>query len=130
MENLIEIHEGDHQLALAQAVILVPNFAAELNEKTVVMVAGSDAQAKHAVHALAEMALLDFEDEELEMETLSEGSTVVAKFKDCEEFMGVGIVIARDEEGKTRLFGHEEADVYRLLKFAHRYCTRWVRLDI
>ena len=74
--------------------------------------------------------VVDFEDEQLELELLPEGSTVHAKFKDSDESMGPGIVIARDADGKTRLFGHDEADVYRLLKFANRYCTRWVRLDL
>ena len=41
-----------------------------------------------------------------------------------------GILIGRDMSGRIRVLVHLSAPVYDLLKFAHRHCTRWIRLDI
>jgi hypothetical protein len=130
MENIVEIREGDKQVAQAEAAILVPMDAPEMNEKMAMVIAGSSANAKHTFHALSEIALIDYEDHELVAELFPDGvSLSVAKGDDCMH-VDFGIVIARDGQGKTRLFAHEGVDVYRLIKFAHRHCTRWVRLDI
>ncbi len=129
-ESSMEIRKGDQVLSEAEIAILVPVDAPSSPSKLAGFVTGSDATAKHAFHALSQIALYDFEDEILSIEEVPEGQTLVVKNHECDTPIDQGMVIVRDADGKVHIFAHDNVDHYRLLKFAHRHCTRWIRLDI
>lgn len=126
----LEIRNGDQVLSLAEIAIVIPVDSPSSPSKLAGFVAGSEATAKHAFHALSQIALYDFEDEILDIEAIPEGQLLVVKANECDTPIDEGMIIVRDTEGKVHIFAHDNVDHYRLLKFAHRYCTRWVRLDI
>ena len=126
----MEIRDGDSLLIKADTVILVPVDAPEYPGRLVGRVAGSEADAKHTFHALSQIALFDYEDKVMEVETVAQGHPLRICHAGGDLELDQGLLIVRDMSGQIRILAHQSTMVYDLLKFAHRHCTRWIRLDI
>jgi len=94
--------------------------------KTLTTQEGAD--AKHKFFALAQMALYQYEDKELEAEMFT--SPISIRHDQEEEELENGLIICQDQEGRLRLLAHRETNIAKLLEVTNRFCTRWVRLDI
>jgi len=110
-------------------VIVVPEVAEREPGYIATMTTAEEANAKHEFFALAQMALFQYEDDELKAEPFSGPLTIRHDGHD-EQRLERGIVICRDQEGQLRLLAHQEINLKKLLEAANRFCTRWVRLDI
>ena len=76
------------------------------------------------------IALYDFEDRIIRMEEVPEGNTLTVRLGDRELSLERGLILFRTLEGNIRVAGHQDLNARRLLVFANRHCTRWIRLDI
>ena len=110
------------------SVVIVPEIAAREAGYIKALTGGAKSGAKHEFHALAQMAYFQFQDDELEAEPL-EGIYHIVKDNSVETLES-GILIYRNEAGEIHIASHSGVNCKKLLEAAHRYCTRWVRLDI
>jgi hypothetical protein len=92
------------------------------------LTAHARAHSKHEFHAMAQMAFYQFQDGELES-TAVQGIVTVERGTEVEK-LAAGMVICRDRKGNFHLLVHEGQNAKKLLEATHRFCTRWVRLDI
>ncbi len=127
---MLKVYAGDEMLAEVETLLFVPFDAPEYPDKFRGETLQSPANAKHAYHALSQIALYDFEDGILEVRTVPADAPLSVKGDQTRGQVEKGLVITRSAEGKVMAFVHEGQDAKGLLKFAHRYCTRWIRLDI
>ena len=110
------------------SVIVVPERALDEGGFIRTLTAGDPAHAKHEFHAMAQMAMYQFEDGELEMTEVLGPVTIT--WKNEVENLTAGMVIYRDGGGNFHILAHKGQNVKKLLEAANRFCTRWVRLDI
>jgi len=124
----IEIRSGELQTADCVGAILVP--AAALTEPGYIktMTVNPGANAKHEFFAMAQMAYYQYQDDELEIVTVSD--PILVRFRDATEEIMSGMVIYRDAKGELHVLLHGHLHRKKMLEAANRYCTRWVRLDI
>ncbi len=88
----------------------------------------SGATNKHEFQALAQTAYYQYQDDELEFFTVSEPIEITGP--GGSQRLDAGLVLYRDAGGAIRGIVHESVSLKKLLESAHRFCTRWVRLDI
>ena len=74
------------------------------------------------------MAYFQFQDDELEITPLQEPLQIT--FRAEIERLTAGLALYRDLAGQFHAVIHEGQNRKKLLEAAHRFCTRWVRLDI
>ena len=110
------------------SVIIVPEKAVSEAGYIRTMTAHATAHAKHEFHAMAQMAFYQYQDGELEVEIVQ--GPVTVGFKDQIETLSSGMLIGVDNRGGLRLIAQDGQNIKKLLETAHRFCTRWVRLDI
>ena len=110
------------------AAIIVPEQA--LHEPGyITMIAGpGTAVDKHSLQALAQTACYQFQDEELEVAEMTGPCRIVGPGGETE--LARGLVVYREASGAIGAAVHSGLSARKLLAAAHRYCTRWVRLDI
>ena len=77
---------------------------------------------------MTQIALSRFQDGELDVEAVHAPFTI--EWKNEVQTVAAGLVLFLDLQGNFRLIGHSDRIATKLLKVAHRFCTRWVRLDI
>ncbi len=127
-DESITIRIGEGKAIQSDSVILVPEMA--LTEagyiKTFTLQEG--AHAKHEFHAMSQMVYYQVQDDELAMTPVKEVVTV--QYGDTIETIHGGIIIYRDLLGSICVLAHCGQNDKKLLETAHRFCTRWVRLDI
>lgn len=112
-----------------KGVLIVPLEALETQSLVRPVVFGESSSGKHSAYALAQIALTRFEDRELNPAFIGIGETLTIS-KNGEEFVcSDGLVIGWTEEDVV-VWAFENNDVKKLLKIAHRACTRWIRLDV
>ena len=111
-----------------QSVIIVPEMALREAGYIKTLTTAEEANAKHEFFALGQMALFQYQDEELKVE-LCAGPLVIRHGQE-EEYLECGLLICRGREGHLRLLAQEGVNLTKLLEAANRFCTRWVRLDI
>lgn len=128
-EETLEIKIQDRTVEAKEA-ILVPANAQEYPDTLVCMIAGSPANAKHAYHTLSQIALYDFEDKVLAVQPVPKDGVIAVIGASETQNLSEGLIIYRDIESSIFAWAHNHLDTYPLIKFAHRQCTRWVRLDI
>jgi hypothetical protein len=110
------------------SLIVVPEIAiAEAGYIRTVTVKAA-AHAKHEFQAMAQMAYFQFQDDELEIIPLRDPLSI--NFRGEVEYLIAGMVLYRDLAGQFHALIHEGQNRKKLLEAAHRFCTRWVRLDI
>lgn len=119
--------DDDQGIACTNAIIVTDLALAEAGAIKSLTI-HSTAHAKHEFHALAQTALALFEDDELEIDTLSGPFSV--EWKRDTHTVAAGVVLLRDARGRIRLVGNSVHGTRKMLQAAHRFCTRWVRLDI
>ena len=114
---------GDSVVAL-----VVPAKAVEEPGYIKGMTTGAESGKKHELHALAQMAYYQHQDDELEV-TIMQGDCRVEDESGVETLVS-GLVIYRSSTGLLHVIAHGDVNCKKLLEAANRYCTRWVRLDI
>jgi hypothetical protein len=92
------------------------------------MTTNANAHSKHEFHAMAQIAFSQFQEGELDIEAVHGPLTV--QWKNEVETIVAGLVVFLDLQGNFHLIAHPGQNVKKLLEVAHRFCTRWVRLDI
>ncbi len=110
------------------SAIIVPERALREAGFIKTLTAHARAHSKHEFHAMAQMAFYQFQDGELES-TAVKGIITVERGTEVEK-LTAGMVIYRDRKGNFHLLVHEGQNAKKLLEATHRFCTRWVRLDI
>jgi hypothetical protein len=127
-EDAIIIQVDDVIVTDCSSVIIVPERAISEAGYIKTMTANANAHSKHEFHAMAQMAMYQFQDGELES-TAVEGIVTVKGEGEVEK-LRAGMVIYRDFKGNFHLLSHKGQNLKKLLEAVHRFCTRWVRLDI
>jgi hypothetical protein len=111
-----------------ETAILVGTLALEEDGHVTMLSTHSGPQTKHEFYALAQMALFQLQEEELEVSVVK-GPIHVA-WKDEKSDISAGMAICRTTAGVVSVLAHGDEPWRKLLEAAHRYCTRWIRLDV
>jgi len=127
-EDSIVVRFDDVIMTDCSSAIIVPERALREAGFIKTLTAHAHAHSKHEFQAMAQMAFYQFQDGELES-TAVQGIVTVEGGKEVEK-LTAGMVIYRDQKGHFHLLVHEGQNVKKLLEATHRFCTRWVRLDI
>lgn len=119
---------GEDVVAQCRTVLVVPERAIAEPGYIKAYAATGGAGVKHEYHALAQMAYLQLQDDELDCTEVLSPLTV----DDGVEVQRVedGMVLCRDTTGMVSALVFAGQNRKKLLEAAYRYCTRWVRLDI
>lgn len=121
------IFEGN-SIENCNSVIIVPVKAIEEHGYIQTLTAKNDASSKHEFHAMAQMAYFQFQDDELEITTITD--EIIVESGDSRDVLQSGLVLCRDLAGAFYVVMHEGLSGQKLLEAANRFCTRWVRIDI
>ena len=127
-EDSIIIRFEDDTVTECSSAIIIPERAMIEAGYIRTLTTNSTAHSKHEFHAIAQIALSRFHDGELEVEAVYGPLTIL--WKNEIETITAGVVVLLDSQGKLHLIGNSGQNVNKLLQSAHRFCTRWVRLDI
>ncbi|MBW2602006.1 MAG: hypothetical protein JRD47_08820 [Deltaproteobacteria bacterium] len=127
-QDSIRVHTAEGKTIKCSTVILVPEIALSEAGHIKLLSCNSSPQAKHEFHALAQMAFIQFQDEELEINMATESIKLEWNGENIE--VSSGMVIYRDLSGGLEVFCHSGQLQRKLLEAAHRFCARWIRLDI
>ncbi len=128
--NPIRIHVDSEKgnVIECSAVILVPEEALEEAGYISIITAGARAHDKHSFHALAQTALMRFEEGELMPMTVN-GALRIAGIGEDMEFER-GLLIGRLPAADIILLVNSKEPVRKFLKTAFQFCTRSIRLDL
>lgn len=126
-ENIILQFDGCSPIDCT-SLIVVPEIAVHEPGYIATMTVKAVAHAKHEFQAMAQMAYFQYQDDELEITTLYDSLAIT--FRGATEYLTAGLALYRDAAGQFHALIHEGQNPKKLLEAAHRYCTRWVRLDI
>lgn len=127
-KDVIEVSLESGESLECSSAILVPEKALEEPGYIKTMSVGESANVKHEFHAMAQMAYYQYQDDELEIVSVS-GPISVRLGEEIEK-IDPGMVICRDPAGEFQVFIHQQLNRKKMLETTNRYCTRWVRLDI
>ena len=111
----------------ASAIVVPPKALTEAGHIRTFTV-NPGAQSKHEFYALAQTALLQFEDEELQPVRCEHPIRVVTEDEAVE--IEEGAVIGRLVDGQVAVWSAGDRPVRKFLEAANRFCTRWIRLDL
>jgi hypothetical protein len=127
-KDAIMIRSEDDTMAECSSAIIIPERAIIEAGYIRTVTTNANANSKHEFHAMAQIALSQFQEGELDIEAVHGPLTV--EWKNEAETISAGVVVFLDSQGNFRLIGHPDQNVKKLLEVAHRFCSRWVRLDI
>ncbi len=127
-DETITIRLGKEKTIPSDSVILVPEIAITEAGYIKMFTLRKGEHAKHEFHAMSQMAYYQFQDEELTISPVQE--KVIVEYGDGFEELDGGMIIFRDLSGSFHVLAHHGQNGKKLLEAAHRFCTRWVRLDI
>ena len=127
-EDSIAIRFEDGTVTECSSAIIIPERAMIEAGYIRTLTTNSTAHSKHEFHAIAQMALFQFQEGELEFETFQGPLTI--QWKNEIETVTAGVVVLLGSQGDLHLIGNSGQNVNKLLQLAHRFCTRWIRLDI
>ena len=128
MEKDAIIIRFDDTVTECSSAIIIPERAITEAGYITTMTASAEAHSIHKFHAMAEIALSRFEEGELDIQTVRGPLTV--EWKNEVEIITAGVVVFLDSEGNFHLIAHPGQDGKKLLQAAHRFFTRWIRLNI
>ncbi|HKJ63996.1 MAG TPA: hypothetical protein VJ969_01240 [Desulfopila sp.] len=111
------------------SVIVVPEKALEEAGYIQTATDSRDASSKHEFQAMAQVAYFQYQDDEIPVTTLN-AVVEIAVSENDQWLYEAALVVYRDTQGAFHILVHEGLPVKKLLEAAHRFCTRWVRLDI
>ena len=127
-EDNITIRFEDDTTTACSSVIIIPEKAMTEAGYIKTLTTNSTAHSKHEFHAMAQIALSQFQDGELDAETANGAITI--QWKNEAETLIAGVIVFLDSQGRLHLVCNSNQNVNKLLQLAHRFCARWVRLDI
>jgi len=127
-ENAIVLRFDKVILTDCSSAIIIPEKAIDEAGYIKTLTANALAHSKHEFHALAQMAYYQFQDGELEVADVN-GIVTVERGDELVN-LTAGMIIFRDFTGDFHVLAHSGQNKKKLLETAHRFCTRWVRLDI
>ncbi len=127
-KDAIMIRFEDNTVRECSSAILIPERAITEAGYIKALTTNADADSKHEFHAMAQIALSRFEEGALDIETVHGPLTV--EWKNEVETTRAGLVVFLDAQGNLHLIAHPGQNAKKLLQAAHRFFTRWVRLDI
>ena len=127
-EDSITVRFEDDTVTECSSAIIIPERAMIEAGYIRTLTTNSTTHSKHEFHAIAQIALSRFQDGELELKAVYGPLTI--QWKNEIERITAGVVVLLDSQGKLHLIGNSGQNVNKLLQSAHRFCTRWVRLDI
>jgi hypothetical protein len=127
-KDAIVVRFDDIMVTDCSSAIIVPERAIDEAGYIKTLTANAHAHSKHEFHAMAQMACYQFQDGELEVAAV-DGIITVEWEKEVDQ-LTAGMVIYRDFTGNFHVLAHIGQNWKKLLEVAHRFCTRWVRLDI
>ena len=127
-DDSIAIRFEDDTVTACSSVIIIPERAMIEPGYIKTLTTNSTAHSKHEFHAIAQIALSRFQDGELEVEIVNGPLTI--QWKEEIETITAGVLVFLDSQGNLNLIDNSSQNVNKLLQLAHRFCTRWVRLDI
>ena len=110
------------------SAIIVPERAVSEAGYIKTLTANANAHSKHEFQAMAQTAYYQYQDDELEVTSVT--ATLHIELREEVETLAAGVVIYRDTGGEFHILAHAGQNVKKLLEAANRFCTRWVRLDI
>jgi len=90
----------------------------------------SGQQGKYILHTLAQRALVEMEDNTLEMLFYPAGTILEAIYNDMKLSITEGALLTMDNSNKIQVFAQEGVKVAAMLREFHRYATRMIRLDL
>ncbi len=123
----IKVLTKNQPIIECMAVILVPEIALAEPGHIRTFASNQTAQSKHEFYALGQMALIQFEDSELVPRHTADSIDMQAG--DETVSIDTGIVICRILSGELMIISNAD-NPRKYLETAHRFCTRWIRLDI
>ena len=127
-EQSITIRSADSAVIACRCAIIIPASAVIEAGHIRTLTTDSAAHSKHQFHAMTQIALFQFQEGELEVGAAC--GPLIIQWKDETETIAAGVVLCLDSQGDLHLVGNPAQNVSKLLQLAHRFCTRWVRLDI
>jgi len=128
-ETLVVFCNGN-LLGRATALFVAPVEAKEQQGLIKMWSLAKGQQGKHILHALAQRALFDFEENTLIADWQPVGANLTSVYGKMEIFIVKGLVLMMDEENRIKLFAHKEVDIMPMLRAIQRYATRMIRLDV
>jgi hypothetical protein len=124
----IQLQAGDGAALSCRTVILVPDIALSEAGHIKMLSVNTGPQTKHEFHALAQTALIRFQDKELTVTSVS--GPLCVKAAEETECVDAGMAIARDTDGQLYVWAHPGTSNRKRLQAADRFCTRWIRMDL
>jgi len=126
--DTITLESAGRTITDCASLIIVPEIAIAEPGYIKTLTVKAAAHAKHEFQAMAQMAYFQFQDGELEIIPLKEPLGVT--YRGETEYLAAGMALYRDLAGEFHALIHDGQNKKKLLEAAHRFCTRWVRLDI
>lgn len=96
--------------------------------EAILLGASSSKQDKHTLHALAQMAYYQFQDDEI-TPLIINGKCSITNLSPAHQAEKCLLIIKSQSRDLT-LYHHDDIQIKKYLEAAHRYTTRWIRLDI
>ncbi len=127
-EDTVVIRFEDGTLKECSSAIIIPERAITEAGYVRTVTSKSPAHSKHEFQAMTQIALSRFQDGELNVEAVHGPFTV--EWKNEVKTITRGLVVFLDPQGNFQLIGHSDQNANKLLQVAHRFFTRWVRVDI
>ena len=128
MSDAIRILSADKLVCECSDAIAVPEIAISAPNHIRAFSATAGSQVKHGIYALSQMMLVEFEDGELQPRRFQFDITVA--FRASLVRVDDGIVVARNLDGRLEVLSNAAKPLRRFIEVTHRFCTRWIRLDI
>ncbi len=127
-EKVFTILVGEEQCMEIASVITVPEMSLSEAGYITTSTLQSGMHEKHEFHAMSQVAYYQYQDDELEITWVKKPMSVHRGMDKLP--IEKGVVICRDLAGNIHVYAHNGQNVKKLLEAAHRFCTRWIRLDI
>ena len=125
---MLKIVVANKTIEKCKSILIIPEKAIDEHGYIQTMSTKEDPSSKHEFHALAQMAYFQYQDDELEIEDVE--GIILVKSDEGETTVDSGLVLYRQLDGSFRALVHKNLNRKKLLEAAHRFCTRWIRLDI
>lgn len=129
ISDSIYISCGDKSEWAFKGAILVPEKSLEIQTLVKPVIPQTFATPKDIAFSLIQIALSGFEDREIPVENIDTDIPIVTVKNEETASCTNGLVVFWSTEG-IKIWAHENSSVDKLLKIAHRECTRWIRLDV
>lgn len=127
-KEVISVFLEGNETYSCSAAIMVPDIV--LSEAGHIRTFSTQAgpQAKHEFYAIAQTAFIQFQDNDLAVMTVE--TPIVVEHREDRAVVTSGLALVRRHSGEIIVVANSPQSHRKLLEAAHRFCTRWIRLDI